>query len=279
MIYLLLAILSSAMVSICMRLSEKHIKNEMGMFMANYAICILLSFLFMNRQINYLADSSAVPMISLGIVSGILYLFSFIFLKFNMKHNGIVMASTFMKLGVLIPTIMAVLVFRETPKWTQIIGICLSIIAIVIIHFEKDALQESNKKIWLLLLLVLSGFTDSMANIYEQVGSADVKDGYLFVTFLTAFLLAMFFAVRGKTKVSRNDLFFGMLIGIPNYFSARFLLLALGSVDAVLAYPMYSVATMITITLVGIFAFHEAVSKKKICALGLIVVALCLLNI
>lgn len=278
MIYLLLAIASSAMVSICMRLSEKYIRNEMGMFMANYAICILLSFLFMNKEINYLAGNGVIPMFGLGVVSGILYLAGFIFLKFNMKHNGIVMAATFMKLGVLIPTVMAVIVFGETPKWTQILGICLSLIAIVIIHFEKDALQKSNNKIWLILLLVLSGITDSMANIYDKVGSAELKDGYLFITFFVAFLMAVFLTLAGKAKVSKNDLLFGMLIGIPNYFSARFLLLALGSVDAVLAYPMYSVATMITITLVGIFAFHEAASKKKVCALGLIVAALCLLN-
>ena len=46
MIYLLLAIACSALISICMRISEKHIKNEMGMFMANYALCILLSFVY-----------------------------------------------------------------------------------------------------------------------------------------------------------------------------------------------------------------------------------------
>lgn len=279
MFYLVLAIASSAFVSIFMRISEKHIKNEMGMFMSNYAVCILLSFLFMNRQVDYLADPLAPRMIGLGLVSGILYLVSFIFLKFNMKHNGIVLASTFMKLGVLIPTVMAVIVFHEIPKGTQILGICLALTAIVMIHFEKDSIREGSKKIWLLVLLLVSGLTDAMANVYEQIGSAGIKDGYLFVTFLVAFLLAMIFALRGRDKITKKELFFGMLIGIPNYFSARFLLLALGSVDAVLAYPMYSAATLITITLVGIVFFKEAVSKKKACALGLIVLALCLLNI
>lgn len=279
MIYLLSAIASSAMVSICMRLSEKYITNQMGMFMSNYAACILLSWIFMDRQKNYLTGDGVAVMLGLGIISGILYLVSFVFLKFNMKHNGIVMAATFMKLGVLIPTIMAVVVFREVPKWTQILGILLSVTAIVIIHFEKGALKESNKILWLVLLLVLSGFTDSLANIYEQVGSAGLKDGYLFVTFLVAFLTALVLAAVQRKKVTVKDLFFGMVIGIPNYFSARFLLLALGSVDAVLAYPMYSVATLITITLAGILAFKEEVSRKKICALGLIVLALGLLNI
>lgn len=278
MFYLLLAITSSVLVSIFMRLSEKHITNQMGMFMANYATCILLSTIFMNHQVNDTTPRSLMVMIGLGIVSGILYLVSFVFLKYNMTHNGIVLSSTFMKLGVLIPTMMVIVVFHELPTWTQVLGIGLSLVAIIMIHFEKEAIHESKKKIWLLVLLVLSGFTDSMANIYEQIGDINGKDGYLFVTFLTAFLLAMFFAVSRKEKISKKDLLFGILIGMPNYFSARFLLLALGKMDAVLVYPIYSVATMIVIMIAGILAFHETVSKKKLGAFALIILALYLLN-
>ena len=276
MFYLILAILSSAMVSITMRASEKYITNKMAMFMSNYAICIALSAAFMDWK--NVSAGLGVSALVLGVISGILYLVSFIFLQNNMQHNGIVLSSTFMKLGVLIPTVMAVVVFHEVPSWTQILGIGISILAIIMIHFEKEALQESNKKIWLLLLLVLSGFTDSMANIYEQVGKPEGKDGYLLITFFVAFLLATVFAFGEKNKITRKDLLFGMLIGIPNYFSARFLLLALGSVDAVLAYPMYSVATIIVITLVGLLAFHEQISRKKAFALAMIVVAVWLLN-
>ena len=129
-----------------------------------------------------------------------------------------------------------------------------------------------------MLLLVLSGFTDSMANIYEQMGIPEGKDIYLLITFFTAFLLATIFACCDKNKITRKDLLFGMLIGIPNYFSARFLLLALGSVEAVFVYPMYSVATMIVIMLVGILAFREQLGRKKVFALAMSIVAVCLMN-
>lgn len=278
MLYLILAIASSALVSITMRLSEKHITNQMAMFMANYVVCIALSAAFMDWQTTAAIGTGIVSVVALGIINGILYLVGFVFLKYNMLHNGMVLPSTFMKLGVLIPTIMAVVVFHETPKWTQSLGICVAIIAIVVIHFEKDALKEGNKKIWLILLLFISGITDSMANVYEQVGIPEGKDGFLLVTFFIAFMLATIFALIGKNKISRKDLLFGMLIGIPNYFSARFLLLALGSVDAVLAYPMYSAATIVVISIAGVLAFREKLSKKKIGALAMIVAAVCLLN-
>ncbi len=279
MLYLLLAIASSVMVSVCMRLSEKHITNQMGMFMANYAICILLSMVFMNQSTDYGIAQSDIFIIGLGILSGILYLVSFEFLKFNMQHNGIVLASTFMKLGVLIPTIMAIIIFHELPTWTQLLGVILSLVAIVMIHFEKDAMKNGNKKIWLLLLLILSGFTDSMANIYDKIGVANGKDSYLLITFLTAFVLALVLAIRGKQKITKKDLLFGMLIGVPNYFSARFLLLALNGMAAVLVYPMYSVVTMIVISIIGILVFKESVSRRKLGAIAIIICALCLLNL
>jgi multidrug transporter EmrE-like cation transporter len=50
-------------------------------------------------------------------------------------------------------------------------------------------------------------------------------------------------------------------------------------VDAVIAYPVYSVATLITITVAGLLAFHEKLSPKKAVALLMIVAALCLLNL
>lgn len=279
MIYLLLAIASSAMVSICMRLSEKHIKSQMGMFTANYAVCIVLSLLFMGGQTNIAADSSAAITIGLGLVSGVLYLLGFVFLKINMKHNGIVLSSTFMKLGVLIPTIMAMTIFHEKPTVMQLIGIVFSAIAIILINFEKEDAAESGKKGWLLFLLLLSGITDSMANIYEKVGSANGKNAYLLITFGTACLIAFFSMIYQKEKLARNELFYGALIGIPNYFSARFLLLSLGSLEAVVVYPTYSVATIVVVTLVGLLVFKETISKKKAFALVFIATAIAMLNI
>lgn len=277
MIYLILAIISSTLVSVCMRFSEKYVQNQMGMFMSNYLICMMLAYCFKSGQGAFLGESAGITVL-LGLISGFLYLASFVFLKYNMKHNGIVLASTFMKLGVLIPTIMAITIFREMPRWTQILGIVTALAAIVLINFEKGALQHGNKKIWLLVLLILSGMGDSMANIFEQ--SADGgKDGYLLLTFFTAFVLTVLLAVRDKQKIQKADVLFGMLIGIPNYFSSRFLLLALANVPAVVVYPTCNVATIVLVTLAGVMVFHEKLERKKAMALVMILAALCLLNI
>ena len=191
-----------------------------------------------------------------------------------------------MKLGVLIPTIMAIVVFGEVPSVLQIVGIAIAIVAIIIINFEKEphgsnSIGESkngNKKILLLVLLLLGGLGDSMSNIFEKLGPDSGKDGFLLLTFFTAFVITIAIVSLGKKKLCKADILFGLLVGVPNYFSARFLLASLGSLEAVIVYPTYSVGTMVVVTIVGVIAFHEKISKQKGLALGLIAVAIALLN-
>ena len=279
MIYLILAIISSTLVSVFIRLGEDHVQNEMGMLLVNYIICSICAVVCSNTEISTAIAASGVFDVGLGVFCGVLYLAGLLLMQYNTKHNGVVLASTFMKLGVLIPTLMAIVIFREIPKATQVIGFILAIFAIVMIHFEKDALKEGNKKIWLLVLLLCGGITDSLANIFEQFGNPAAKDVYLFMIFFTAGVLALVFVLKNKKGLSKKDVLLGILLGVPNYFSSRFLLLSLSSMKAVLVYPTFSVGTLVVITLVGIFGFKEKIDRKKIAALGLIVLALALLNI
>ena len=85
--------------------------------------------------------------------------------------------------------------------------------------------------------------------------------------------------LRRKEKPGMAELLFGTLIGIPNFFSAKFLLGALTKLPAVVVYPSYSVATLLIVTLTGVVAFRERLSRLQCLALAAIIAALILLNI
>lgn len=284
MLYLLLAIISSTLITLFMRLSEGKLRNNMGMFMMNYIICVLMSRISMgNMELFTNADGITVAA-GLGLFSGVMYLVSFVFMQWNMRKNGVVLTSTFTKLGVLVPTLMAIIVFREQPKPMQMIGIVLAVVAIILIHFDKEPnenaqVQAGSFKIWLILQLLVSGFTDSLANIYDKAGSPALKDHYLFCTFMAAFVLAVIMALRKNVKICKWDLIFGVIIGIPNYFSASFLLLALQSVPAIITYPVYSVGTIVAISAASVVFFKEQISSRRKAALLIVMLALVLLNI
>ena len=137
MINLALAILSSTMVSVLMRVSEKHAKNNNSMLAMNYVMCAAMAALFTLPGGLVPADEGSAFTWMLGIVSGALYLVSFLLLQWNIRVNGVVLPATFMKLGVIVPTLTSILAFGEMPRAAQVAGIVLAIAAILLIQLEK----------------------------------------------------------------------------------------------------------------------------------------------
>lgn len=278
MVYLILAVVSSMLVSVCMRLSEGKAKNNISMLATNYAMCALMSLYFAG-SVNLFSKEEGIGFaLGLGLVSGAMYLGSFMLLQWNIRVNGVVLPATFMKLGVIVPTLTSILAFGEAPRAAQIAGIVLAIIAILLIQLEKGGSRAKNA-LGLVILLIAGGSTDVLSKIYEELGNSALNDQYLLITFFVALLLCVLVAVYKKQRLTISDIAFGLLVGVPNYFSARFLLLSLSAVPAVIAYPTYSVGTIVCITLVGKVFFKERLSRRQIIAMGVILAALILLNL
>lgn len=277
MINLISAILSSSLISVIMRLSSDKVKGKLTMLSANYLICSMFAAIYTRFDI-FPENTSLPSSVTLGIVNGILYLISFILLQFNTEKHGIVLSSIFMKLGLLVPFVMSVVLFNEVPTAVQIAGFIIAVAAIIIINLKKDG-SISRFGISLILLLLLGGSADAMSKVYEFYGPTELTNQFLFFTFITAFILCVILAVIRKEKPTKTDILFGAVIGIPNFFSSKFLIAALESIPAVAAYPTFSVATILAVTITGIFIFKEKLSKLQIFALLLIIAALILLNI
>ena len=278
MVYLLLAIASSAMVSIVMSLGTHRVKQNVGMLAVNYLVCTLVAALYAGFDTLLPAVPSLPQTLGLGAVNGALYLSGFVLLQYNIQKNGVVISSVFMKLGLLVPMAVSVLAFGEQPGVLQIIGFVLAIAAIVLINSgkEKSAVRSG---ISLLLLLLGGGCCDVMAKIFEELGDSALSDQFLLYTFVAAFLLCLVLMLVKKQRIGGAELLWGALVGIPNFFSAKFLLGALKSISAVVAYPTYSVATLLVITLAGVLFFKEKLGRRQWIALGIILAALALLNL
>ena len=278
MLYLLLAIVSSALISLLMRLSERYRKNPTSMLAVNYLMCSLLAIAF-SGQLTLFPKAEGLPVtLLLGSICGALFLGSFLLLQWNTARNGVALSATFMKLGVLVPTLLSALVFGENLTVLRILGVAAAVAAIVLMQ-GKGQKEAGGSMAGLVVLLLAGGLSDSMSKIYEEWGSAALKDQYLLYTFFVALILCVVLCAFRKQTLCWQDILFGLLIGIPNYFSARFLLLALAQLPAVVVYPSFSVGTIVLVTLAGVLFFKEKLSRRKWIALGVILGALVLLNL
>ena len=277
MLHLILAIASSAMIAVIMRISAPRVKGNISMLAANYLICLLLGAWYGGFQL-FPVRSPGFPMtVGMGAVNGILYLAGFVLLQYNTRKNGVVLSSVFIKLGLLVPMVLSVFLFAENPTPIQWLGFVLAVGAIILMNYEKGT-SFSGVRLPLVLMLLAGGCGDAMSKVFEVYGSPSQGDLFLFYTFVSAFLLCIGLILRKKERPDRSALLFGVVVGIPNFFSAKFLLMALEHLPAVIVYPTFSVATILAVTLAGICLFHERLRRLQWAALTVILAALVLLN-
>ena len=279
MLYLLLAILSSTLISVIMRLSSGKVTASNTMLAANYGVCLILAGIYGDFQVLPEGASGFGAMVAMGAVNGALYLLGFVLLQVSVQKNGVVLSAVFMKLGLLVPILLSLVVFQEIPSALQAAGFILAVGAIVLINYEKNAVSQGTGKWMLIFLLLAGGGGDAMAKVFAMFGSKPLEETFLVYTFLSALLLCLILVLYKKERLQPLALVYGVIVGIPNFFSARFLLKAVSVLPAVVVYPTFSVGTMLLVTLAGVLVFREQLRKNQWIALAVILAALVLLNI
>ena len=277
MIYLVLAVISSSLVSIVMRLSTDRVKNNMGMLAVNYATALSLSMLTGGAGAFDFNAPGFGGAALLGAVNGVLYMTSLVAFQSGVAKIGVVLPSVFMKLGILVPMVVSVVFFGERPGALQITGFVVAVFAILLINSGGEK-RKGSFDMGLILLLLLSGGAEGMIKVFEQLSTAYFTGTFFSFTFIVAVSLCLVMLVKKGQKIGKNELLFGALVGIPNFLSAKFLLPALERMPAVIVYPTNSVSIILVVTLVGVAVFGERLRKQQWVAMLLILAALALLN-
>ena len=279
MLFLLLAMLSSSVLAIVLKYLNSN--YAYGVYFINYVTCALLAFLTMEPKSLYNGDPTP---LWLGAIAGIFYLASLAANGYSIHKNGAILSSVFTRLGVLVPIFLSVALFHERPTLVQGLGVALAVAAAVVMNGlpQKHQRGPSVKGIYLIplvLTLLLNGSSDSMSKIFTQLGSRQDDGLFVFYIFLFAGLLTLILLIRERRPISRRDLLFGVLVGVPNFLSSRLLLAALTELPAFLVYPSYSVGVILVISVASFLLFRERLNRRQLGAVGMILGALVLLNI
>ncbi len=302
MINILLSILCSSLIAIVFKISEGRESNRYMVTSVNYLSGMMASIIMMGslnvfhtnwfsvfiQEFNqvlisgqlFSKEGTGALAIILGIITGIFYFASFILYQKSVGKNGVSVSTTFMKLGVLIPTILSVILLRETIELLPVIGIILSIIAIIVINLNSKDEQNVKEAIQLdlIFLFVLAGGGDFITKLFQNFGVIEYKNLYLFYTFLTGFVISLIMLLIKNRKVKLIDMCFGVMVGIPNVLMPSFLIKGLEEVRAVIAFPMVSAGTILITNFCGILFFKEKLGKKEVIAILLTVMAIILMS-
>ena len=279
MIFLLLALLSSSALALVLKYLNSS--SPYGVYFVNYITCTLLAFAAMEPKALYNGD---VTPCWLGGITGLIYLSSLSSNGYSIHKNGAILSSVFARLGVLVPVLLSVTLFGERPTILQGLGVALAVAAAVLMNglSRKSEPSPTGTKVYLLpllLTLLLNGIGDAMSKVFTQLGRRQDDGLFVFYIFLFASLATLVLLVRERRRLTGRDVFFGVLVGIPNFLSSRLLLASLTHLPAFLVYPSYSVGVIFVISVASFFLFRERLNSRQMGAAGMILGALVLLNL
>lgn len=279
MFFLILSIVTSAMISVVMRLSQGKIHAQTSLLAANYLTCTVCGLCYTGIGSFTLRASGMGMTLGLGTLNGFIYVASLMLTQYNVRRSGVVLQSVFSKIGaLLVPLLLAILVFGERPGVLQILGSIIAVGAILAMNLDSKQ-NAAGSMGFLLLTFLVDGLVGAMSKIYDETGESSLSSFFLLFTFGIALILCTITLLVKKERPGFWELAFGIMIGVPNYFSSRFLLRALATVPAVVAYPLRSVGGIVVVALAGLFLFQERLRKAQWFAIGAIMLAVVFLSV
>lgn len=294
-IYLILAIISSASLAIVLKIFRNQEGNRYGILFGNYLTCMVLSALFLLFGQKDSAAASGqmlqidAPTLICGLIAGFLFVAGLVGMQSSIQKNGAILTSAFSKMGLIVPLAVSLLFLHESWNLTQVLGIILVLAAVWIISMDRQnadggPASGASARPWLLFVVLLAcGSADAMAKIFEHLRSSDTDALYFLILFsmaavLTAVLLIAEYR-RTKRPLKAKEFLTGILAGIPNYFSSYLLLQALKGLPSFVVYPVFSTGSLLLITVISIAAFQEHPSRRKWVGLGITAAALVILSV
>ena len=216
---------------------------------------------------------------------GFLFIAVFNLAAITTQKSGLSVVAVATKMSVAIPVLCGIFLYNESTGILKIIGILLALAAVYLTSIKKKegiAIKSKNL-IFPLLVFLGSGIIDTSLKYLESSYVSETDVGLFSSTiFATAGLIGSIIligqAFMGKLKISLKNILGGIALGIPNYFSIYFLVLALRTkgFDSSTIFTMNHVAIVTISTLVGILLFREKLITKNWIGLGLAILSIIL---
>ncbi|MDJ0841587.1 MAG: DMT family transporter [Acidobacteriota bacterium] len=278
MVFLVAAILCSAAIALLFKFSETRDHNRYAVTSANYLVALLVSTAMMWGR----GPGEGAPVsltLWLGLGAGILFFAGFILFQISIRHNGAGLTGSFAKMGILVPLCASLIWWREFPGSYQWSGIGFSLAAITAVCFTKREDKGPRTRLLLPLVLLVVGCAEFSNKIFQKYGPSDQASLFLAAAFGVAFLCSLGFTLGRRQATRRGDILLGCLVGIPNLFSAWFLIEALHHLPAAVVFPVFSAGSTVLILLGGSLLFGERLETRDRLAVALVLPALVLVNL
>lgn len=292
MVYLLFSILASVLLLVNFRMHGRYQIRTFQAIVWNYPICWAVGYAMMPSDQTLGIELTEVwPWFSW--VLGVVFIITFVASGAATQRMGMTVTSLANNVSLVIPVLFSLFVFQVGGKtfdgWNYL-GLVLALGAVILSSLKKEeaAANESTGHAWWLVISVflLYGFSNTAINyltiryIPEPDRTVPVTLVMLLGAVVTGLGLLTYRAIKGQEVLAWRHVIAGVALGIPNFFSFYWLLLALNAFEGqgALVYPLYNIGVIVGSALVGVVFFKEKLSNWNRWGLGMAVLALVLIS-
>ncbi|MES2654196.1 MAG: EamA family transporter [Bacteroidota bacterium] len=286
MIFLLLSILASTITVSFFKIFEKVRVNTLQAIIFNYLTCAILGNLIDSEQAVITTTFYSEEWFKYTLLLGFLFISIFFAIGQTTQKMGVSVSMVSAKLSVVIPIVFALVMYKQNLVTIQILGIILSLLSIYFIS-KKQNTTSTNQGTWILPFIVFigSGFIDTILNFIQTHFIPATSESHIITTtftmaFVIGFIYLLYLVIFKQEKIKLKNIFWGFLLGLPNYFSMLFLVKTLSyyATESASIFPINNIGIVAASTLVAVLFFNEKLNKQNLIGLGLALIAIILIS-
>lgn len=288
MIYLILSIILSVGLLVNFRLFPRFGIRTFQAIVFNYPVCFLLGYLLMDKEETFVLDLSQ-TWTWYCLALGLGFILTFILSGTATQRIGMTLTSLANNISLVIPVLFSLFVFGSDSIAfgpVNYLGLALGLVAVGIASWKADGgtrqagfLQSGGLA---LAVFLLYGITNTAINyiqihvIRNSPGAIPVMLVMVLGAVISGLAVWGYQWLRGKETFRARNLLAAVTLGIPNFLSFYFLILALnhyGSSGA-FVYPLYNMGVILLSAGVSLMFFREKLSCLNQAGLGLALLAI-----
>lgn len=283
--YLFLSVLSSALIYVTFKLLERYKVNTLYAIVINYYTACAAGLLTLGTTFSF-SNLLTKPWLVGALLLGALFIGVFVLMAITTQRSGLSVVAVAGKMSVVIPISFVIFYYNEPIGLLKISGIFLALIAVYLASIKTTKGIRIKRENFVLPLFVFigSGIIETLIKFLEEnaVPREEVSLFSIALFLCAAFIGSLSGLVHYKRKrinLTHRELIGGFFLGIPNYFSLYFLILALKShLGSATVFILNNVAVVLLSTLLGMLFFSEKLSIKNRLGIGLATVSILLIG-
>ena len=279
---LVLSIIATSLLFNIFKYFEKYKVVTLNAIIINYLVACSLSFLLPDetKSISYAIEQ---PWFPTTLILGFLFVSLFQLMAYSSQKIDIATTTIANKITFIFPTALGIIFFGEDWSFAKLLGFVVAIISILLTTKDKGKIPKRESVFVIALLFFGGGLLESLLS-YSNKNWIEPNDtslyfGYLFFfAFLFGVLMMIWKVIKGQKLPSKKDILWGIILGIPNYFSMYMLLKSLDELPSSTVFPIANMGVIICSTFLSVVLFKERISRKKALAIGCSVLAIILIS-